>query len=121
MSNTFDELKQGDEESRTNYAAQSNTAEIVGRQLVDIIDKQESEHNDRLKLVTDYNVSANHPTAGIENSNRYLLSNAILKCPTALRRLGQKITFLQKNNIWVTYIYTGTSIEDCEAQNQWIV
>ena len=38
MSKTFDELKQGAEEIRTNYAAQSNTAEIVGRQLVDIIE-----------------------------------------------------------------------------------
>ena len=105
MSKTFDELKQGAEEIRTNVLPDSNTAGLVGKQFLDIIEKQETEQADRLKLVTDYNVSTYFPNEGIENSNRYLLTGAIAKCPSALKRSGQKLTFLQKNNTWVTYMF----------------
>ena len=121
MSKICDELNQSADDSHSNVLPYSNTAGLVGKQFLDIIEKQETEHADRLKLVTDYNVSTYFPNEGIENSNRYLLTGAIAKCPSALKRSGQKLTFLQKNNTWVTYMFNGTSINDFDDANQWIV
>ena len=121
MSKTFNDLRETAEGIRTNQQPESNTSELVGRQLIDMIDKQESEQADRMKMLAEYNISTNHPYDGIENSQRYALETAIQKLPTVLRRQGVKITFMQKNYTWVTYLFTGSTAEAALDTTQWIV
>ena len=58
-------------------------------------------------LVSEYNVSVNHPTEGIDGTNKYTLETAIEKIPTSLRKVGIKCTFINESGIPETWEYDG--------------
>ncbi|MGL4852901.1 MAG: hypothetical protein ACRC3Z_09715 [Phocaeicola sp.] len=64
MSKTFEELKKNAEDIRTNQLPESNTATLVGGQLVDMVEMQEAERNERIKAMTEANISVLCPTSG---------------------------------------------------------
>ena len=86
MSKTFDELKQGAEEIRTNVLPDSNTAGLVGKQLKDMVDKQEEmagDINNKLNKDVIVQEQGNDPTkvmsqkATIEALNDKLNKDAV--------------------------------------------
>lgn len=56
---------------------------------------------------TEYNVSVNHPTEGIDGGNKYTLETAIAKVPELLRNVGIKCSFLDNDNLFNTWEYEG--------------
>ena len=119
MAKTYNELKQKAEEIRTNVLPESNTAELVGRQFLDMLDRSEEDHSSTSGSTPEYNVSANHSSQGIDSGNRYYLSTAVAMVPVKIRKPGLKITYLQKNHTWTTYQYCGQSISDFLDTDQW--
>lgn len=60
-------------------------------------------------LVSEYNVSVNHPTEGIDGSNKYTLETAIAKVPAGLRNVGIKCSFLDEDGLVETWEYQGVN------------
>ena len=44
--------------------------------------------------ITEYNVSVQHPTSGIDGSNKYSLESSIAQVPQELRNIGLKVSFV---------------------------
>lgn len=110
----------------------ANSAERVGGMFKDIIEKSKDESGRKLaikdlatsvgystetsltqdaatRLVSEYNVSINHPTAGVDETNRYTLSEAIAKVPAELRNAGVKVSFLDESGSMETWEFQGES------------
>ena len=47
-----------------------------------------------MEYITEYNVSVQHPTSGIDGSNKYSLEGAIAQVPQELRNIGLKVSFI---------------------------
>ena len=58
-------------------------------------------------LVSEYNVSVNHPTEGIDGTNKYTLETAIEKIPASLRKVGIKCSFINESGVPETWEYHG--------------
>lgn len=56
---------------------------------------------------TEYNVSVQHPTSGIDSTNKYTLSGAVAMVPSSLRTVGLKCSFLDVDGKVETWEYQG--------------
>ena len=50
-----------------------------------------------MNYITEYNVSVQHPTSGIDGSNKYSLEGAIAQVPQELRNIGLKVSFINSD------------------------
>lgn len=116
---TFEELKQLAIQIRDEKTNKANTATRIGTQMIEHLNKLEQEYYNIQTvdgLVSEYNVSVNHPTSGIDGSNKYTLSSAIGLVPEKYRSVGLKCSFLNeigesecweyKGNGWRTVNFT---------------
>lgn len=76
-------------------------------------------------LFTEYNVSANHPTEGVNGTNIYTFEKAIIKVPATMRNGGVKCVFLaydlgstEKTHA-ETWIFDGGIFVDKSNWKQW--
>ena len=70
---------------------------------------------DYMNYITEYNVSVQHPTSGIDGSNKYSLEGAIAQVPQELRNIGLKVSFINsvgKVETWEFQGGTFTSIDN---------
>ena len=104
---SFEQLIAGANKIKQNQLPESNTAGVVGEQLIQMVNKQKDEETERMKGITEYNVSVQHPTSGISGTNKYTLEGAIAKIPAAYRRVGIKCSFLSEDNSSKSYLYQG--------------
>ena len=132
MAKEYDVLLEQAETIRTEVEDDANSAERVGGMFKDIIEKSKDESGRKLaikdlatsvgystetsltqdaatRLVSEYNVSINHPTAGVDETNRYTLSEAIAKVPAELRNAGVKVSFLDESGSMETWEFQGES------------
>lgn len=97
---TFEELKQLAIQIRDEKTNKANTATRIGTQMIEHLNKLEQEYYTIQTvdgLVSEYNVSVNHPTSGIDGSNKYTLSSAIALVPEKYRSIGIKCSFLNES------------------------
>ena len=96
---TFEELKQLAIQIRDEKTSKANTATRIGTQMIEHLNKLEQEYYTIQTvdgLVSEYNVSVNHPTSGIDGSNKYTLSSAIALVPEQYRSIGIKCSFMNE-------------------------
>lgn len=62
---------------------------------------------DYMNYITEYNVSVQHPTSGIDGSNKYSLEGAIAQVPQELRNIGLKVSFINSDGKVETWEYGG--------------
>ena len=91
---SYEQLISGANKIRQNELPESNTAALVGEQLLQMVNKQQEESRERVKGITEYNVSVHHPTSGTDGTNRYTLETAIVQVPPELRNIGLKVAFI---------------------------
>ena len=137
---SFEQLIAGANKIKTNELPESNTASLVGEQLIQMVNKQSEEHSERtaaisreqsdraaaikaeqdarIKGTTEYNVSVHHPTEGIGGTNKYTLEMAIQKIPAELRTVGIKCSFLTEDNSVQTYVYQGGTFTSADSWAQ---
>lgn len=112
---SFEQLIAGANKIKQNQLPESNTAGIVGEQLIQMVNKQKDEETERMKGITEYNVSVQHPTSGISGTNKYTLEGAIAKIPAAYRRVGIKCSFLSEDGSVNTYAWKGGIFDSLET------
>lgn len=72
-------------------------------------------NTDYMNYITEYNVSIQHPTSGIDGSNKYSLEGAIAQVPQELRNIGLKVSFINSDGKVETWEFQGgtfTSIDN---------
>lgn len=107
---TFEELKQLAIQIRDEKINKANTATRIGTQMIEHLNKLEQEYYNIQTvdgLVSEYNVSVNHPTSGIDGSNKYTLSSAIALVPAQYRTIGIKCSFVGDAGKWESWEYRG--------------
>lgn len=62
---------------------------------------------DYMNYITEYNVSVQHPTSGIDGSNKYGLKGAIAQVPQELRNIGLKVSFVNSDGTVEMWEYQG--------------
>lgn len=67
---------------------------------------------DYMNYITEYNVSVQHPTSGIDGSNKYSLEGAIAQVPQELINIGLKVLFINTDNQVETWEYQGLEFSD---------
>lgn len=102
---SYEQLISGANKIRQNELPESNTAALVGEQLLQMVNKQQEEHQQRVKGTTEYNISVQHPTSGIDGSNKYSLEGAIAQVPQELRNVGLKVSFVNSAGQVETWEY----------------
>ena len=105
---TFEELKQLAIQIRDEKTNKANTATRIGTQMIEHLNKLEQEYNTIQTvdgLVSEYNVSVNHPTSGIDGSNKYTLSSAIALVPEQYRTIGIKCSFIDSEGYLESWKY----------------
>lgn len=109
---TFEELKQLAIQIRDEKTNKANTATRIGTQMIEHLNKLEQEYYNIQTvdgLVSEYNVSVNHPTSGIDGSNKYTLSSAIALVPEKYRSVGLKCSFVNEAGKPESWKYQGGS------------
>ena len=104
---SYEQLISGANKIRKNELPESNTAGLVGEQLLQMVNKQQEEHRQRVKGTTEYNVSVQNPTSGIDGSNKYGLKGAIAQVPQELRNIGLKVSFVNSDGTVEMWEYQG--------------
>lgn len=107
---TFEELKQLAIQIRDEKTKKANTATRIGTQMIEHLNKLEQEYYNIQTvdgLVSEYNVSVNHPTSGIDGSNKYTLSSAIALVPEKYRSIGIKCSFVGEDDKPECWEYQG--------------
>lgn len=64
-------------------------------------------NTDYMNYITEYNVSIQHPTSGIDGSNKYSLEGAIAQVPQELRNIGLKVSFINSAGKVETWEFQG--------------
>ena len=64
-------------------------------------------NTDYMNYITEYNVSVQHPTSGIDRSNKYSLEGAIAQVPQELRNIGLKVSFINSVGKVETWEFQG--------------
>ena len=64
---------------------------------------------DASKLIEEVNVSKIYPTGGIDGTNKYTLETAIAQVPSAYRKAGLKVSFIDESNNTQSWEYKGGS------------
>lgn len=109
---TFEELKQLAIQIRDEKTNKANTATRIGTQMIEHLNKLEQEYYNIQTvdgLVSEYNVSVNHPNSGIDGSNKYTLSSAIALVPEKYRSIGLKCSFINESGEGESWEYKGGS------------
>ena len=136
---SFEQLIAGANKIKTNELPESNTASLVGEQLIQMVNKQSEEHSERtaaiskeqtdraaaikaeqdarIKGTTEYNVSVQHPTGGISGTNKYTLETAIQKIPAELRTVGIKCSFIDEDDRMQSYTWVGNVYN---SKSRWV-
>ena len=104
---SYEQLISGANKIKQNELPESNTATLVGEQLLQMVNKQQEESRERVKGITEYNVSVQHPTSGIDGSNKYNLEGAIAQVPPELRKMGLKVSFVNSDDKVETWEFQG--------------
>ena len=104
---SYEQLISGANKIRQNELPESNTAALVGEQLLQMVNKQQEESRERVKGITEYNVSVHHPTSGTDGTNRYTLETAIVQVPPELRNIGLKVSFINSDGKVETWEFQG--------------
>ena len=111
---SYEQLISGANKIRQNELPESNTAALVGEQLLQMVNKQQEESRERVKGITEYNVSVHHPTSGTGGTNRYTLETAIVQVPPELRNIGLKVSFINSDGKVETWEFQGGTFTDVE-------
>ena len=107
---SYEQLISGANKIRQNELPESNTAALVGEQLLQMVNKQQEESRERVKGITEYNVSVHHPTSGTDGTNRYTLETAIVQVPPELRNIGLKVPFINSAGKVETWEFQGVKL-----------
>lgn len=75
---------------------------------------------DYMNYITEYNVSVQHPTSGIDGSNKYSLKGAITQVPQELRNIGLKVSFINSDGKVETWEFQGGTFTDIDGWIQQI-
>ena len=67
------------------------------------------------KIITEYNVSVQHPTSGLDGTNKYTLTGAIALIPVVLRSVGLKCSFLNVDGTMETWEYQGGTYDNTSS------
>lgn len=67
---------------------------------------------DYMNYITEYNVSVQHSTSGIDGSNKYSLKGAIAQVPQELRNIGLKVLFINSDGKVETWEFQGGTFTD---------
>lgn len=73
----------------------------------EVIDKVNKDSDFFSKNISEYNVSINHPTSGIDGGNKYTLETAIAQVPSEYRTIGIKCSFINEAGKPETWEYVG--------------
>ena len=87
MKENFNTLRQRATQIKNEVEDGANTSARVGSFCEDVVDTMTG-------TITEYNVSVQHPTSGIDGSNKYSLEGAIAQVPPELRNIGLKVSFV---------------------------
>ena len=83
------------------YGVWTNTGLIPSAPSVELVDYAKKE------MLTEYNVSVQHPSSGIGGSNQYTFATAVALVPSTLRNVGLKCLFLNSGGKIETWEYQG--------------
>ena len=115
---SYEQLISGANKIRQNELPESNTAALVGEQLLQMVNKQQEESRERVKGITEYNVSVHHPTSGTDGTNRYTLETAIVQVPPELRNIGLKVSFINSEGKVETWEFQDGTFTDVSGWKQ---
>lgn len=73
---------------------------------------------DYMNYITEYNVSVQHPTSGIDGSNKYSLEGAIAQVPPELRNIGLKVSFINSAGKVETWEFQGGTFTSAGSWKQ---
>ena len=90
MKENFNTLRQRATQIKNEVEDGANTSARVGSFCEDVVDTMTG-------TITEYNVSVQHPTSGIDGSNKYSLESAIAQVPQELRNVGLKVSFINSD------------------------
>lgn len=88
---------------------------ITTSSLKNYIKLQADTSSNFFNYITEYNVSIQHPTSGIDGSNKYSPKGAIAQVPQELRNIGLKVSFINSEGKVETWEFQGgtfTSIDN---------
>lgn len=83
--------------ANTNKAPVTPSVELTDYAKTELLDKR----------TTEYNVSVQHPSSGIDGTNKFTLSLAIALVPSPLRTVGIKCSFLNDAGTVETWTFLG--------------
>ena len=98
MKENFNTLRQRATQIKNEVEDGANTSARVGSFCEDVVDTMTG-------TITEYNVSVQHPTSGIDGSNKYSLESAIAQVPQELRNVGLKVSFVNSAGQVETWEY----------------
>lgn len=110
MKENFNTLRQRATQIKNEVEDGANTSARVGSFCEDVVDTMTG-------TITEYNVSVQHPTSGIDGSNKYSLESAIAQVPQELRKMGLKVTFVNSTGQVETWEFGGEVFSNI---NSWI-
>lgn len=100
----------GDE--RIPFEQDNNNGSITTSSLKNYIKLQADASGGFLDYITEYNVSVQHPTSGIDGSNKYSLEGAIAQVPQELRNIGLKVSFINSDRKVETWEFQSGTFTD---------
>ena len=100
MKENFNTLRQRATQIKNEVEDGANTSARVGSFCEDVVDTMTG-------TITEYNVSVQHPTSGIDGSNKYSLEGAIAQVPQELRSIGLKVSFINSDGKVETWEFQG--------------
>lgn len=92
---------------RIPFEQDNNNGSITTSSLKNYIKLQADASGGFLGYITEYNVSAQHPTSGIDGSNKYSLEGAIAQVPQELSNIGLKVSFINSAGKAETWEFQG--------------
>ncbi|WP_072532389.1 hypothetical protein [Bacteroides ilei] len=120
---TFDELKQMAIQIRDEKTNKQNTANRIGTEMLEHLDKLEQDYYDKTttdeelkkrdaklaELSSYLNISDLYPQGSADGDNLYTFSDALSKVPNLYRKNGLIITFKDKEGFWQTWKNIGAT------------
>ena len=111
MKENFNTLRQRATQIKNEVEDGANTSARVGSFCEDVVDTMTG-------TITEYNVSVQHPTSGIDGSNKYSLESAIAQVPQELRNIGLKVSFINSDGKVETWEFQGGTFTDVGSWKQ---
>ena len=111
MKENFNTLRQRATQIKNEVEDGANTSARVGSFCEDVVDTMTG-------TITEYNVSVQHPTSGIDGSNKYSLESAIAQVPQELRNIGLKVSFINSDGKVETWEFQGGTFTSAGSWKQ---